>query len=89
VINDVEYEGRRHKRSPNLEHTDFFSSTNKSLHYKPHLTNPNNPPTKTNMSDLGRKDFSTKAKESMTPDSSKSTTTKISEGLTDTGDKIA
>jgi len=41
------------------------------------------------MSDLGRKDFSTKAKESMTPDSSKSTGTKISEGFTDTTDKVA
>ncbi|KAF2835885.1 putative chaperone/heat shock protein Hsp12 [Patellaria atrata CBS 101060] len=41
------------------------------------------------MSDTGRKDFSTKAKESMTPDSSKSTTDKISEGFTDTTDKFA
>ncbi|KAF1984068.1 hypothetical protein K402DRAFT_423147 [Aulographum hederae CBS 113979] len=41
------------------------------------------------MSDFGRKDFSTKAEEKMTPNSSKSTTDKITEGLTDTGDKMA
>lgn len=40
-------------------------------------------------SDLGRKDFSTKAKESMTPDSTKSTGTKITESVTGAGDKIA
>jgi hypothetical protein len=41
------------------------------------------------MSDLGRKDMSTKMKEGITPDSTKSTTQKISEGVTDTGDKFA
>jgi len=41
------------------------------------------------MSDLGRKDFSTKAKEGFTPDSSKSTTEKIKETATDTSDKVA
>ncbi|KAE9981987.1 hypothetical protein BLS_006739 [Venturia inaequalis] len=40
-------------------------------------------------SDLGRKDFSTKAKESMTPDSTKSTGTKIAESVTGAGDKVA
>jgi hypothetical protein len=41
------------------------------------------------MADAGRKDFSTKAKESMIPDSSKSTQDKVKETVTDTGDKIA
>ncbi|KAF2252633.1 putative chaperone/heat shock protein Hsp12 [Trematosphaeria pertusa] len=41
------------------------------------------------MSDAGRKDFSTKAKEEMTPDSSKSTQQKMKEAFTDTGDKVA
>lgn len=41
------------------------------------------------MSDAGRKDFSTKAKEHMTPDSSKSTQQKVKETVTDTGDKFA
>jgi len=41
------------------------------------------------MSDLGRKDFSTKAKEGITPDSSKSTAEKLKESVTDTGDKVA
>jgi hypothetical protein len=41
------------------------------------------------MSDAGRKDFSTKAKEHMTPDSTKSTQEKIKEAGTDTSDKIA
>ena len=45
--------------------------------------------TSTNMSDAGRKDFSTKAKESVIPDSSKSTQSKVSEAFTDTGDKLA
>lgn len=40
-------------------------------------------------SDLGRKDFSTKAKESIQPDSTKSTGTKITESVTGAGDKIA
>ncbi|KAJ5884250.1 chaperone/heat shock protein Hsp12 [Penicillium tannophilum] len=39
------------------------------------------------MSDTGRKDFSTKAKEEMTPDSTKSTTDKVKETVTDTGDR--
>ncbi|OJD24815.1 hypothetical protein ACJ73_03821 [Blastomyces percursus] len=41
------------------------------------------------MSDPGRKDFSTKAKEEMTPDSSKSTQDKIKETATDTKDRLA
>ncbi|KAL3253195.1 hypothetical protein ABHI18_009667 [Aspergillus niger] len=41
------------------------------------------------MSDSGRKDFSTKAKEEMTPDSAKSTQDKVKETVTDTGDRIA
>jgi hypothetical protein len=41
------------------------------------------------MSDAGRKDFSTKMKEEMTPDSTKSTQTKMKETFTDTGDKMA
>ncbi|KAF2084509.1 putative chaperone/heat shock protein Hsp12 [Saccharata proteae CBS 121410] len=41
------------------------------------------------MSDAGRKDFSTKAKEEMTPDSTKSTQQKTKEAFTDTTDKAA
>ncbi|OCK99390.1 putative chaperone/heat shock protein Hsp12 [Cenococcum geophilum 1.58] len=41
------------------------------------------------MSDPGRKDFSTKMEEEMTPDSSKSTQQKLKETFTSTGDKIA
>jgi len=41
------------------------------------------------MTDAGRKDFSTKAKESMQPDSSKSTTDKVSESVSGAGDKAA
>lgn len=41
------------------------------------------------MSDAGRKDFSTKAKEELTPDSTKSTQDKIKEGVTDTTDRFA
>ncbi|KAI9822148.1 MAG: hypothetical protein M1832_003151 [Thelocarpon impressellum] len=41
------------------------------------------------MSDLGRKDFSTKAKEEITPDSSKSTLQKTKESITDTADRAA
>ncbi|OJD10131.1 hypothetical protein AJ78_08731 [Emergomyces pasteurianus Ep9510] len=41
------------------------------------------------MSDSGRKDFSTKAKEEITPDSSKSTQDKIKEAATDTKDRVA
>lgn len=41
------------------------------------------------MSDAGRKDFSTKAKEAMTPDSSKSTLDKTKENVTDMTDKGA
>ncbi|KAF2433800.1 putative chaperone/heat shock protein Hsp12 [Tothia fuscella] len=41
------------------------------------------------MSDFGRKDFGDKAKEHMTPDSSKSTQTKIKESVTGTSDKVA
>ncbi|KAJ5482900.1 hypothetical protein N7539_006346 [Penicillium diatomitis] len=40
------------------------------------------------MSDAGRKDFSTKAKEEITPDSAKSTQEKIKETVTDTTDRI-
>ncbi|KKK25043.1 hypothetical protein P175DRAFT_0504068 [Aspergillus ochraceoroseus IBT 24754] len=41
------------------------------------------------MSDTGRKDFTTKAKEEMTPDSTKSTQDKIKETFTDTTDRIS
>lgn len=41
------------------------------------------------MSDAGRKDFSTKTKEHLTPDSSKSTQQKVKESVTDTSDKFA
>ena len=41
------------------------------------------------MSDAGRKDWTTKAKEEITPDSSKSTYDKTKESVTDTADKIA
>ncbi|KAE8147527.1 heat shock protein 9/12-domain-containing protein [Aspergillus avenaceus] len=41
------------------------------------------------MSDTGRKDWSTKAKEQITPDSAKSTQDKIKETATDTGDRIS
>ncbi|CAO2656297.1 Nn.00g051000.m01.CDS01 [Neocucurbitaria sp. VM-36] len=41
------------------------------------------------MSDAFRKDFSTKAEEKMTPDSSKSTLDKTKESLTGAGDKAA
>ncbi|KAF2641598.1 hypothetical protein P280DRAFT_469193 [Massarina eburnea CBS 473.64] len=41
------------------------------------------------MSDVGRKDFHTKVKEGIVPDSTKSTQTKVKESFTDTGDKFA
>ncbi|KAK2746270.1 hypothetical protein FQN55_005698 [Onygenales sp. PD_40] len=41
------------------------------------------------MSDTGRKDFTTKAKEEMTPDSAKSTQDKLKEAATDTKDRLA
>ncbi|OGM48898.1 heat shock protein hsp9 [Aspergillus bombycis] len=41
------------------------------------------------MSDNGRKDWSTKAKEELTPDSAKSTQQKMKEGATDIGDRFA
>ncbi|KAI9868345.1 MAG: hypothetical protein M1813_005788 [Trichoglossum hirsutum] len=41
------------------------------------------------MSDAGRKDFTTKAKEEITPDSSKSTLEKVKETATDTTDRLA
>ncbi|RPB14777.1 putative chaperone/heat shock protein Hsp12 [Morchella conica CCBAS932] len=41
------------------------------------------------MSDLGRKDFSTKAKEELTPDHSKSAAQRVKEGITDTTDRAA
>jgi len=41
------------------------------------------------MSDLGRKDFSSKASDKMTPDSSKSTMDKVGETFTDTTDKVS
>jgi len=41
------------------------------------------------MSDPGRKDFSTKAKEELTPDSTKSTQEKVKETFTDTTDRAA
>ncbi|KAF2814302.1 uncharacterized protein BDZ99DRAFT_459994 [Mytilinidion resinicola] len=41
------------------------------------------------MSDFARKDFSTKAEEKLTPNSTKSTGEKIKEAITGSGDKIA
>ncbi|TKA72928.1 hypothetical protein B0A55_06857 [Friedmanniomyces simplex] len=41
------------------------------------------------MSDLGRKDFSDKLSEKVTPQESKSTTTKLSEGVTNLGDSAS
>jgi len=41
------------------------------------------------MSDTGRKDLGTKAKEEITPDSSKSTQQKVKETATDTTDRVA
>ncbi|KAJ5172889.1 chaperone/heat shock protein Hsp12 [Penicillium capsulatum] len=41
------------------------------------------------MSDAGRKDFATKAKEELVPDSTKSTQDKVKETVTDTGDRVA
>lgn len=41
------------------------------------------------MSDPGRKDFLTKTKEEITPESSKSTEQKVKETITGTGDKVA
>jgi hypothetical protein len=41
------------------------------------------------MADAGRKDMTDKAKESAMPDSQKSTTQKVQEGVTDAGDKAA
>ncbi|KAJ9197900.1 hypothetical protein DTO164E3_5456 [Paecilomyces variotii] len=41
------------------------------------------------MSDTGRKDFTQKAKEEITPDSSKSTQDKVKETITDTTDRVA
>jgi hypothetical protein len=41
------------------------------------------------MSDFGRKDFHTKAKEGLIPDSTKSTSQKTKETFTDAGDKLA
>ncbi|KAL2865570.1 heat shock 9/12 family protein [Aspergillus lucknowensis] len=41
------------------------------------------------MSDTGRKDFSTKAKEELAPDSTKSTQDKIKESFTDATDRIS
>ncbi|KAL4766092.1 heat shock 9/12 family protein [Aspergillus foveolatus] len=41
------------------------------------------------MSDFGRKDFSTKAKEEITPDASKSTQERVKETVTDTTDRIS
>ncbi|EAU36546.1 hypothetical protein ATEG_03272 [Aspergillus terreus NIH2624] len=41
------------------------------------------------MSDAGRKDFTTKAKEELTPDSAKSTQDKVKESFTDTTDRFA
>ncbi|KAI1939335.1 hypothetical protein LOZ12_004757 [Ophidiomyces ophidiicola] len=40
------------------------------------------------MSDAGRKDFMTKAKEEITPESAKSTQQKVQETFTDTTDRI-
>ncbi|KAF8461132.1 putative chaperone/heat shock protein Hsp12 [Kalaharituber pfeilii] len=41
------------------------------------------------MSDTGRKDFSTKAHEKITPDTQKSTYDKTKETVTDTADRVA
>ncbi|KAF2399797.1 putative chaperone/heat shock protein Hsp12 [Trichodelitschia bisporula] len=41
------------------------------------------------MSDLGRKDFGDKAKESLQPDSTKSTIDKMGETVTGAGDRVA
>ncbi|KAL3479512.1 heat shock protein 9/12-domain-containing protein [Aspergillus californicus] len=41
------------------------------------------------MSDVGRKDFYTKAKEEITPDASKSTQDKVMESFTDTTDRVS
>ncbi|KAF4768371.1 hypothetical protein N7455_012309 [Penicillium solitum] len=41
------------------------------------------------MSDTGRKDFTTKAKEEITPDSTKSTQDKVKETFTDTTDRTS
>ncbi|KAJ5570544.1 chaperone/heat shock protein Hsp12 [Penicillium hispanicum] len=41
------------------------------------------------MSDAGRKDFTTKAKEEIIPDSTKSTQDKVKETVTDTSDRVA
>nr|AAB69701.1 chaperone/heat shock protein [Aspergillus nidulans] len=41
------------------------------------------------MSDFARKDFSTKAKEEITPDASKSTQERVKETVTDTTDRIS
>ncbi|BFZ56309.1 hypothetical protein PYCC9005_003354 [Savitreella phatthalungensis] len=41
------------------------------------------------MSDAGRKDFSTKAQEKLTPDSSKSLVDKAKEAITGASDKVA
>ncbi|OQD74680.1 hypothetical protein PENDEC_c010G06189 [Penicillium decumbens] len=41
------------------------------------------------MSDTGRKNFSTKAKEEATPDSMKSTQDKVKETVTDTTDRVS
>ncbi|QKX63391.1 uncharacterized protein TRUGW13939_10561 [Talaromyces rugulosus] len=40
------------------------------------------------MSDFGRKDFTSKAKEELTPDASKSTQQKLSENVSDTADRV-
>ncbi|KAJ5086865.1 Heat shock protein 9/12 [Penicillium alfredii] len=40
------------------------------------------------MSDTARKDFTTKAKEEITPDSTKSTQDKVKEAVTDTSDRV-
>ncbi|RJE27287.1 Heat shock protein [Aspergillus sclerotialis] len=41
------------------------------------------------MTDEGRKDFSTKIQEGLTPDSAKSTQDKVKETVTDTTDRLA
>ncbi|KAL4920314.1 heat shock protein 9/12-domain-containing protein [Aspergillus aurantiobrunneus] len=41
------------------------------------------------MSDTGRKDFTNKAQESLTPDATKSTQDKVKETFTDTTDRIS
>ncbi|KAL4811127.1 heat shock protein 9/12-domain-containing protein [Aspergillus unguis] len=75
---------RRPSSSPHHQLNQFKQSL--SQHFRTHQIS-NNQTIK--MSDTGRKDFSTKAQEKLTPDSTKSTQDKIKETVTDTGDRVA